>query len=64
MEEAMTMEVIITMGNVKQIWKGYKWDQEWEMNSGKRKHGLEQLICQIILAMEVNEQFNPKYRKC
>lgn len=40
MEEAMTMEVIITMGNVKQIWKGYKWDQEWEMNSGKRKHWL------------------------
>lgn len=31
---------------------------------GVGKHGLELSICHIILAMEVNEQHNPKYRKC
>lgn len=31
---------------------------------GVGKHGLELSICHIILAMEVSEQHNPKYRKC
>ena len=31
---------------------------------GVGKYGLELSICHIILAMEVNEQHNPKYRKC
>lgn len=31
---------------------------------GVGKHGLELSICQILLAIEVNEKSDPKYRKC